>query len=69
MREDEEIALYNRMYEANMLFKQQFDLEMNKYKVALKNSISEMLNRLPNQIKSMSAEEFKELCSEDSEFD
>jgi len=45
--DDPEITYYNQLYEANVLFKQQFDMEMQRFKLALFNSLQEVLTRLP----------------------
>ncbi|CDW75708.1 UNKNOWN [Stylonychia lemnae] len=67
--EDQDIELYNSIFNSHLLFKQSFELEMHQYKLALHNSIADILTRLPKEIRQMSAENFLIQSSENNDFD
>ena len=46
------------MYESHVLFQRSFDLERQRYQLALKASLADLLTRLPASVLSMPAEEF-----------
>ena len=50
--------VYNQMYESHVLFQRSFDLERQRYQLALKASLADLLTRLPASVLSMPAEEF-----------
>eukprot|EP00347_Sterkiella_histriomuscorum_P022465 403338391 len=66
--EDDDIFLYNEILESQRLFKQQLDLQAHQYRLALHNSMINMLSRLPKDIRNMSASEFLLKQSEDDNF-
>jgi hypothetical protein len=53
-----DFAVYNQMYESHVLFQRSFDLERQRYQLALKASLADLLSRLPASVLSMPAEEF-----------
>lgn len=52
-----------------MLFKQSFELEKRKYKLALSQSVEDVLSRLPLSVLDMPVEEFMSRASSDPEFE
>ena len=60
-----DFAVYNQMYESHVLFQRSFDLERQRYQLALKTSLAELLTRLPASVLCMPAEQF--LASGDAE--
>ena len=66
--EDDDIFLYNEILESQRLFKQQLDLQAHQYRLALHNSMINILSRLPKDIRNMSASEFLLKQGEDDNF-
>ena len=61
--EDFEIASadfeqYNQLFESHVLFKHSFQLEKQKYKMALQQSVQDVIKRLPLDVLEMNAEDF-----------
>jgi hypothetical protein len=65
---DHSIIEYNQYLQSHALFKRNFELEKNRYKLALQNSINDMLTRLPIEIKQMNAAEYLNRVCEDDDF-
>ncbi len=67
--EDPDIALYNEVYLAFRGFKLNFDQQQAQFKLAWHNAVTDLLKRLPSDVKSMRADAFLLKSSEDSAFD
>ena len=66
---EEDLQLYNQLLQSNLLFMRAFNLEKQKTRLALKNSIGNVIEQLPARILEMSAEDFLVKCSDNELFD
>lgn len=69
MMQEEDFALYNRIYQSSVHFRRTFELEAQRYMLALNNSFENMKSRLPQEVLKMNALEFQDLCSSNSDFE